>query len=308
MWDPPTPPLPHRRSRTDFGQDNVLPDARRSEGSMWDECMARNREPTPPSACSRHREAPSAGHPRSAPPSTTTGASRGSGRRASGAPRCDRCDEAHPTEACPHFRGKRDDHADAWTHYSAAGALPSKPVRECVAPRSLSFDDVRSVRMPGDGSCLFHSLAYGLAQFGCREDGPRIRQRIAAFIEQRPDFEISSSPLKSWVDWDSRTTVGSYASRLASGNTWGGAIEMAACAQIFGVDVAVYEQDSYRERYRRISDFLTDQRPRGAVLVVYLGRAHYNALLPSRPLEAAPATRRGAPSELEEDESWCGMM
>jgi len=196
--------------------------------------------------------------------------------------RCERCDEAHETDLCPHFRGPRDQHADAWQHYrpsnaQLAGKAPA-PMRQCIAPRRLGHHSVRVMRMPGDGSCLFHSIAYGLNALGYQEAGHTVRYRVANFIAERPDFEITGTPLRSWVDWDSRMTVNSYASRLQAGSCWGGAIEMAACAQIFAVDLAVYEEDYYGNGFRRISDFITDAKPFGAVLLLYSGRSHYDAL------------------------------
>jgi len=193
-------------------------------------------------------------------------------------PRCDKCDEAHETQNCPHFRQARDKHADAWSNYhSASPSKGPKAFRECSAPRNLSHHAVRVVRVPGDGSCLFHSIAYGLGNLGFREDGHRIRQRVANFIAENPEIEISGTPLRSWVQWDSQMTVQDYASRIYAGGTWGGGVDMAACSQIYSVDVAVYEEDSYYG-YRRISDFLTDVKPRGAVLLLYSGRSHYDAL------------------------------
>lgn len=196
---------------------------------------------------------------------------------------CDKCDGAHPTSACPHFRKTRDEHKDAWAHYSGAEASGKSHLkaRECVAPRSLSRSTASVVRMPGDGSCLFHSIAHGLGAYGHHEDGYTIRQQVASFLSQNADREIAGNSLRSWVDWDSRLTVKNYSSRLTSGGFWGGAIEMAACAQLYGVDVAVYEEEYFGSGFRRISDFLSDSRPRGYVAVLYLGRMHYDALVVS---------------------------
>lgn len=204
-----------------------------------------------------------------------------SGARGGSSSTCDKCDGPHATDACPHFRKDRDTHKDAWAHYSGAAAAGKAHLkaRESVAPRALPRGSANVVRMPGDGSCLFHSIAYGLGSFGHHEDGYSVRSRVSNFIAQKPDFEISGTPLRSWVDWDSNQTISSYVNRLSSGGFWGGGVEMAAAAQIFGVDVAVYEQDYYDGGFRRISDFLSDARPSGAVLLVYSGRAHYDALV-----------------------------
>lgn len=232
---------------------------------------------------------------------------------ASAGTRCDKCDEAHETARCPYFQGPRDKHADAWRSYAGAQTSggPQKALRQCIAPRWLSRHSVRVARMPGDGSCLFHSVAFGLNQIGFREAGHGIRQRVAKFIADRPDFEITGTPLSSWVDWDSRITVGSYASRLSGGGLWGGAIEMAACAQIFTVDIGVYEEDYYGSGFRQICDFIADVKPRGVVLLLYSGRSHYDAL---QDFQAQQSSWYAAPDQraeehgASEDEDWCSVM
>lgn len=152
-------------------------------------------------------------------------------------------------------------------------------MRNCIAPRGMPHHSVRVMRMPGDGSCVFHSIAFGLKALGYEENGHMVRQKVARFITERPDTEITGTPLRCWIEWDSRMSVSSYAARLAEGNCWGGAIEIAACAQIFAVDFAVYEEEWNGGGYRRISDFITDAvKPYGAVLLLYSGRAHYDAM------------------------------
>lgn len=194
-------------------------------------------------------------------------------------------------------------------------------MRECIAPRRLAHQTVRVIRMPGDGSCLFHSIAFSLNALNYQETGHTVRHRVANFIADRPDFEITGTPLRSWIEWDSQMTVSSYASRLLAGNCWGGAIEMAACSQIFAIDVAVYEEDG-RGGFVRISDFITDKKPYGAVLLLYSGRSHYEALqLVAAQEDVSSAGYRGGyppeyggyyqqpGQEAAEDEEWyCSVM
>jgi hypothetical protein len=80
----------------------------------------------------------------------------------------------------------------------------------------------RVVRQPGDGSCLFHSLSYGLADGTsasqvipqCLIHPPppptlpcdgllQLRRELASFVLKHPDLEIADDPLKDWVAWDS---------------------------------------------------------------------------------------------------------
>lgn len=227
--------------------------------------------------------------------------------------RCSKCDQAHRSEQCPHFRSAREEHEDSWQHYTgSAKAAAAQKSRECAAPRRVSRQSHRVVRMPGDGACLFHSLAFGLHRLGYRqEDGLRIRSRVARFMYDNPEFKITGTPLRSWIAWDSHVSVDSYVERLASGRVWGGAIEMAAVAEIFQVDVVVYEKD-YFGGVQRISDFLTDKQPRGVVTVMYSGRNHYDALEQDGPSVGVQTPRAGydAPEPEEGEDSSCawGVM
>ncbi len=69
-----------------------------------------------------------------------------------------------------------------------------------------------------------------------------------------------------------------YARKMRTGSDWGGAIEIAVCASLKGVNVPVSEAEGPRS-YRRISQFGQDGASR-TVSVVYGGRCHYDALVP----------------------------
>jgi hypothetical protein len=162
--------------------------------------------------------------------------------RGSGNPnKCDKCDGKHPTDGCPHFRKGRENHPDALRRSAASmGSSTGRPetLRGC-----------RIVPQPGDGSCLFHSISYGL------RDGSSasvLRRQIAAFIERNPMMEISDTPLRDWIRWDSGANPSTYARRMATGG-WGGGIEMAAASHLKQVNVHVYEQG--RGGFKRISCF-----------------------------------------------------
>merc|ERR1719440_143081 len=73
-------------------------------------------------------------------------------------PCCDKCDGPHLTDDCPHFRKPREKHADAWVSY---GKKSTGEMQEEI--HVIRSSNARVVRQPGDGSCLFHSLSYGLA-------------------------------------------------------------------------------------------------------------------------------------------------
>lgn len=69
-------------------------------------------------------------------------------------PICDKCDGKHETDNCPYYKKPRDNHPDAQRGNKKLGGQSNLP--------GAHIRSARVVRQPGDGSCLFHSMSYGL--------------------------------------------------------------------------------------------------------------------------------------------------
>lgn len=193
----------------------------------------------------------------------------GSSRQQAG-PCCDKCDGPHETDKCPHFKKVRDDHPDAWSSYGKVKASTSRPGEGAPTVRNAKV-----MAQPADGSCLFHSLSYGLRD---SSTASTLRRDICGYIVKNPDVKIADTAIKDWIAYDSNNdSVQSYANRMLSG-TWGGGIEMAVLTKMKNVNVHVYEK--CQEGYRRISTF---DAPGAAktISVVYQGRMHYDAIVVS---------------------------
>lgn len=204
----------------------------------------------------------------------------GAGQVARAAAKCDKCDGPHATDVCPHFKKPREEHKDAWVNYGA-----KRPQAMGSDGGNFVLRNAKTIKQPGDGSCLFHSLCYGLSRMGLgrfgRAEADMLRREIARFIADNPHLEISGDTLEEWIRWDANTTSANYARRMAVGG-WGGGIEMAACSRLKNVSVHVYEPiRSSGGGFRRISCFNHPQA-RSTVHVLYQGGVHYDALLPAR--------------------------
>jgi hypothetical protein len=177
---------------------------------------------------------------------------------------CDKCDGKHETNNCPYFPKARDVHPDAQkSFYKKMGGtslLPGALVRSA-----------RVVRQPGDGSCLFHSMSYGLKDGSSANS---LRAEICSFVQSNPNFKISDTPLSDWIKWDSNQSCLDYSRKMSRGS-WGGGIEMAVTGHIKGVNVHVYETTS--SGYKRISAFDHHDSPekRPTICVLYCGGVHY---------------------------------
>ena len=130
---------------------------------------------------------------------------RGKAAAAGFVSKCDKCDGAHATAACPHFRKQRDTHPDAQRR--AGGGLGG-----LGGGVPLRLRRGRIVGQPGDGSCLFHSLRFGLAKGGGGVPTTQgLRRELAQWVAQNAQRKIAETPLAMWVKWDSGQTAQSCA-------------------------------------------------------------------------------------------------
>lgn len=183
---------------------------------------------------------------------------------------CDKCDGKHETQSCPYYKKQRDAHPDAQKN-KLIGGTSSLPLASVASGRA------RVVPQPGDGSCLFHSMSYGLKQAGCSSGGAAaLRAEICRFISSNPSLRISDTPLQDWVRWDSGSSVAEYARTMSRGS-WGGGIEMACLSQLRGVNVHVYEAARGGGGFKRISAFDHHASPESkpVIRVLYRGGVHY---------------------------------
>eukprot|EP00747_Dinoflagellata_sp_TGD_P185471 gnl/TRDRNA2_/TRDRNA2_42036_c0_seq1.p1 gnl/TRDRNA2_/TRDRNA2_42036_c0~~gnl/TRDRNA2_/TRDRNA2_42036_c0_seq1.p1 ORF type:complete len:488 (-),score=72.00 gnl/TRDRNA2_/TRDRNA2_42036_c0_seq1:95-1558(-) len=216
--------------------------------------------------------------PRRSPVSSPSQEPHGAAKSAKSS-KCDKCDGPHATDACPHFKKKREAHKDAWVNYGK-----KSPVQMGGNGGNFVLRHGRCVRQPGDGNCLFHSLCYGLnggRSSGSRVEASRLRRELASFVERNPSLEIAGDTLEEWVRWDANSSVGTYARRMAVSG-WGGGIEMAACSHLKKVNVHVYE-NGWLWGYKRIScfDCPDPSKDTPTIHVLYQGGVHYDALVPS---------------------------
>jgi len=100
----------------------------------------------------------------------------------------------------------------------------------------LSHFDAVVAKQPANGSCLFHSLSYGL---NTGKSARELRREICKFLMHNADMEIAGVPLKEWVKLESGKSLSRYVSSLARG-AWGGAIELEAFVKLYPVDVCIF--------------------------------------------------------------------
>lgn len=217
--------------------------------------------------------------------------------------KCGRCDGGHESSVCPHFRKQRFKHPDA----------------QAGKPRSIGRDAFplmlrrcRVVSQPGDGSCLYHSLRYGLKRMrgaDCVPDAKELRHSLARWVASNGQLRIAETPLSLWVRWDSGLQPSAYANRMARSG-WGGGIEMAACSHLMNCNIWVYER--CRGGFERISCFdapaaANRSRLNDTLHILYRGGVHYDALLVETAELQEVLARAPSPSKQQQQQQERGV-
>lgn len=138
---------------------------------------------------------------------------------------------------------------------------------------------------PGDGSCLFHALIFGLHAFafGAPADHVELRRMLTDWLEENPEATVSGLPLRVWLAYDTAgRSVASYCAQMRGpGAAWGGGIEMAVYARLLGVAVHVYIRAPGGFRCISCFDAPAAAPPGsggGATSVLFDGHSHYDIL------------------------------
>ena len=64
---------------------------------------------------------------------------------------------------------------------------------------------------------------------------------IVNFIGKHPGHKIAGVSIAEWVNLDSELSVEAYAEEMAKESSWGGALEIAVCGIVKGVNIHVYQ-------------------------------------------------------------------
>ena len=186
-------------------------------------------------------------------------------------PKCDRCDGCHTSAECPHFRWPRADHPDA-----CPLCLEDRP---SVAPDSAPIEAAGVVeKQPGDGSCLYHSLDFGVKALGLRSSGSfNLRQFLAAWVKRNGGVVFNGQSIQTWLQAElgSSMTVAQYAQRQSRVG-WGGSLEILSFVLSKNMNVWIWVPIG-RGRFRRTTCFqVQDRASVGRIDLCLTNAVHYD--------------------------------
>ena len=130
--------------------------------------------------------------------------------------------------------------------------------------------------VPGDGTCMFHSLALPL-----NTTGEVLRDLVSNFIEKHHDVQMHGSAISDWIKWDTGLDALVYASKMRK-RMWGGALEMTILSSILSVPIFVYSPKSGMcvriTEVRPDVSIASQKAPVPYLCLLYVGSSHYMCL------------------------------
>lgn len=143
-----------------------------------------------------------------------------------------------------------------------------------VSKDSILHINAHLIRVPGDGSCMFHAICHFLPGITATQ----LRRQVADVMIQYPEMSIGDQPLSAWIQQDAQMSVQKYAKHIEKSNTWGGGIEMSVIAQIKAILINVYSTCN-NAKYFCIASFGKADALRTAH-ILHSKNIHYDVLEP----------------------------
>ncbi|XP_010547606.1 PREDICTED: OTU domain-containing protein At3g57810 [Tarenaya hassleriana] len=140
------------------------------------------------------------------------------------------------------------------------------------------YTDYSIIGIPGDGRCLFRSVAHGLClrsgrpppnENAQRELADELRARVAdEFIKRREETE-----------WFVEGDFDSYVAQIRKPHVWGGEPELFMASHVLRTPIAVYMHDEKAGGLICIAEYGQEYGKEDPIHVIYHGYGHYDALL-----------------------------
>ncbi|XP_062228753.1 OVARIAN TUMOR DOMAIN-containing deubiquitinating enzyme 4-like isoform X1 [Phragmites australis] len=148
---------------------------------------------------------------------------------------------------------------------------------------------LRSIRITGDGRCLFRSVAYGAClRSGKQSPSESLQKELADDLRAQVADEFVKR--RGDTEWFLEGDFESYVSQMRNPYVWGGEPELLMCSHVLRMPITVYIHTNSSDSPRIVAEYGQEYGKDNPICVLYDGYGHYNALQSS--LETRVDNRR----------------
>ncbi|CAH2063766.1 unnamed protein product [Thlaspi arvense] len=140
------------------------------------------------------------------------------------------------------------------------------------------YTDYSIIGIPGDGRCLFRSVAHGFClRSGKLPPGEKIQRRLADELRTRVADEFINR--RQETEWFVEGDFDTYVTQIREPHVWGGEPELFMASHVLKMPITVYMKDEKAGGLISIAEYGQEYGKEDPIQVLYHGFGHYDALL-----------------------------
>nr|XP_010908673.1 OTU domain-containing protein At3g57810 isoform X2 [Elaeis guineensis] len=136
---------------------------------------------------------------------------------------------------------------------------------------------LRSIRIPGDGRCLFRSVAHGAY---LREGKPSPSESLQKELADELRLKVADEFMRrrSDTEWFLEGDFDTYVTQIRKPHMWGGEPELLMCSHVLRMPITVYMHGRISDSLQIIAEYGQEYGKEDPIRVLYHGCGHYDAL------------------------------
>ncbi|XP_010504722.1 PREDICTED: OTU domain-containing protein At3g57810 isoform X2 [Camelina sativa] len=140
------------------------------------------------------------------------------------------------------------------------------------------YTDYSIIGIPGDGRCLFRSVAHGFClRSGQRAPGEKTQRELADELRTRVADEFIKR--RQETEWFVEGDFDTYVRQMRKPQVWGGEPELFMASHVLQMPITVYMKDEKAGGLICIAEYGQEYGKDDPIRVLYHGFGHYDALL-----------------------------
>ncbi|XP_038974265.1 OVARIAN TUMOR DOMAIN-containing deubiquitinating enzyme 4-like isoform X2 [Phoenix dactylifera] len=131
--------------------------------------------------------------------------------------------------------------------------------------------------IPGDGRCLFRSVAHGAClRTGKPSPSENLQKELADELRLKVANEFITR--RSDTEWFLEGDFDTYVTQIRKPHMWGGEPELLMCSHVLRMPITVYMHTRGSDDLQIISEYGQEYGKEDPIRVLYHGYGHYDAL------------------------------
>lgn len=140
------------------------------------------------------------------------------------------------------------------------------------------YKDYSVIGIPGDGRCLFRSVAHGFClRSGKPSPSEKVQRELADELRARVADEFINR--RQETEWFVEGDFDTYVSQIRKSHVWGGEPELFMASHVLQMPITVYMKDEKAGGLITIAEYGQEYSKEDPIRVLYHGFGHYDALL-----------------------------